>query len=151
MLVDGAGYRNPDRDLAAPLSARMLNFKRIATGSNVAATERFLKRRVLDPDIVTRPWAEEAFAMWLGSARAIGDMLREGGDLTEEEMQSITLPTLVIWGAQDGVFPIANAERLREDIAGAELVVIEEAGHLPQMEQTDAFLDALMPFLETIR
>ena len=62
-------------------------------------------------------------------------------------MQTIALPTLVVWGAEDAVFPIDNAERLRADIAGAEVVIIEDSGHLPQIEQTDAFLDALLTFL----
>jgi pimeloyl-ACP methyl ester carboxylesterase len=148
VLVDGAGYHNPDRDLSQPMSAGMINFRRIATGSSVDATERFLKRRVKDPSLVTREWAEHAFHLWLDSARAIGDMLREGGDLTEEEMRQIDLPTLVIWGAEDKVFPIANAERLRTDIEGSEVHIIEDAGHLPQLEQTEAFLDVLLPFLE---
>ena len=40
--------------------------------------------------------------------RAIGDMLVEGGDLTQEEMQRIELPTLVVWGREDRVFPPAQ-------------------------------------------
>lgn len=151
VLIDGAGYRNPERDLSQPLSAGMINFRRIATGSSIDATENFLKRRVLDADLVSRDWAEAAFSMWLNSARAIGDMLRDGGDVSEEEMQTIRVPTLVIWGAEDRVFGIANAERLGNDITGAEVVIIPDSGHLPQMEQTDAFLNALLPFLETIR
>ena len=151
VLVDGAGYRNPDRDLSQPLSARMIGFRRVATGSSIEATRAFLGRRVQDKSLVTREWAEDAFSMWLRSARAIGDMLREGGDVSEEEMRSIKLPTLVIWGSDDAVFPIANAHRLVDDIDGAELAIIERAGHLPQLEQTDAFIDALLPFLESIR
>lgn len=149
VLIDGAGYRNPERKLAEPPSERMLAFMRVATGSSVAATEQFLRRRVHDPSLVTRDWAEAAFSMWLNSARAIGDMLREGGDLTESEMQTITLPTHIVWGADDGVFPIANAERLKNDINGATLEVIAESGHLPQLEQTDAFLESVLRFLET--
>ena len=85
--------------------------------------------------------------MWLNSARAIGDMLREGGDLTEEEMRQIELPTLVIWGAEDKVFSPDNAGRLQADIEGADVHIIEGSGHLPQIEQTDKFLEALLPFL----
>lgn len=149
VLVDGAGYRNPDRNLSEPPSERMLAFMRVATGSNLATTEQFLRRRVRDPSLVTRDWAEAAFTMWLRSARAIGNMLREGGDLTEEEMQRITLPTHIVWGAEDGVFPIANAERLKNDIEGSTLAVIAESGHLPQLEQTDAFLETVLRFLDT--
>jgi pimeloyl-ACP methyl ester carboxylesterase len=151
VLVDGAGYRNPDRDLSAPLSEGMINFRRIATGSSIAATERFLKRRVLDSSLVTQDWAADAFTMWLRSARVIGDMLREGGDLTADEMRAIRLPTLVVWGAEDRVFSPENAERLVADIDDSRVVIIEDSGHLPQLEQPAAFLDAVLPFLDSIR
>jgi pimeloyl-ACP methyl ester carboxylesterase len=147
ILVDGAGYRNPDRDLSQPPSAAMLRFRRMATGSSLAATRGLLTRRVSDPSLVTDTWVEEAFALWVASAKAIGDMLLEGGDLTEEEMRQIAVPTLVVWGAEDKVFSPDNAERLRADIAGAEVRMIEGSGHLPQLEKTDAFLDAIRPFL----
>jgi pimeloyl-ACP methyl ester carboxylesterase len=148
ILVDGAGYRNPDRDLGEPLSAGMIRFRRVATGSSLAATRGLLERRVADPDLVTDAWVEEAFALWIDSAKAIGDMLAEGGDLGEEEMRQIDLPTLIVWGAEDKVFSPDNAERLRGDIEGSVVQVIEGAGHLPQVEKTDAFLGAVLPFLE---
>ncbi len=40
-----------------------------------------------------------------------------------------------------------NVEKLKADIEGAEAIIIEKSGHLPQIEQTDAFLDAVIPFL----
>ena len=148
ILVDGAGYRNPNRDLSQPPSQRMINFRRTATGSSLNATRGLLERRVSDKSLVTDEWVEEAFTMWLRSARAIGDMLLEGGDMTEEEMRQIDLPTIVIWGAGDKVFSIENVERLRSDIEGSTTNIIEDSGHLPQIEQTDAFLDVLIPFLK---
>lgn len=147
ILVDGAGYRNPERDLGRPMSEGMILFRRTATGSSLEATENFLRRRVLDPSMVTREWAEQAFYLWLSSARAIGDMLTEGGDVTEEEMQTIQVPTLIVWGQEDRVFSVDNAHRLAQDIEGSELHVIESSGHLPQLEQTAAFLDAVTGFL----
>jgi pimeloyl-ACP methyl ester carboxylesterase len=148
ILVDGAGYRNPDRDLGAPLSEGMIRFRRVATGSSLAATRGLLTRRVADPALVTDAWVEEAFELWIDSARAIGDMLAEGGDLADAEMRQIDLPTLVVWGAEDRVFSPDNAERLRVDIEGSAVQIIEGAGHLPQIEKTDAFLGAVLPFLE---
>ncbi len=147
ILVDGAGYRNPNRDLSQPPSQGMINFRRIATGSSLEATRGLLERRVRDKSLVSDDWVGEAFTLWLISARAIGDMLREGGDLTEEEMRQIQLPTLIVWGAEDKVFAIEIVEKLKADIEGAEAIIIEKSGHLPQIEQTDAFLDAVIPFL----
>lgn len=147
VLVDGAGYRNPERDLSQPPSGGMLNFIRTATGSTLASTRGLLERRVNDKTLVTDQWVADAYSMWLHSARAIGDMLREGGDLTAEQMQEITIPTLVVWGRDDKVFNPENAERLQSDIAGSEIRYIENAGHLPQIEQTEDFLAVVLPFL----
>ena len=149
ILVDGAGYRSPDRDLSKPMSEGMIRFRRVATGSSLAATRGLLERRVADKSIITDEWVAEAFELWVNSARAIGDMMTDGGDVTEEEMRQIELPTLVVWGADDKVFSPDNASRLDADIQQTEVHIIAESGHLPQMEQTDAFLEAVTPFLKT--
>jgi pimeloyl-ACP methyl ester carboxylesterase len=148
VLVDGAGYRNPNRDLAQAPSAAMISFARSATGSDLAATRGLLERRVADKSLVTEQWVEEAFSMWLGSAQAIRDMLREGGDVSEEEMREIDIPVLVVWGAEDKVYSPDFGTRLTTDIGNAELHIIENSGHLPQMEQTEAFLGAVLPFIQ---
>lgn len=147
ILVDGAGYRNPSRDLAKPPSEQQLRFYRVATGTTLGATQNFLKRRVFNKALVTESWAEEAFTMWLRSARAIQGMLRDGGDVTEEEMQTISVPTLIIWGQEDAVFPIRNADRLSQDIKGAIKVVFPETGHLSQLEKPEAFNKIVRDFL----
>jgi pimeloyl-ACP methyl ester carboxylesterase len=151
VLVDGAGYRNPERDLSKPPSEGMMRFRRVATGSSLAATRGLLERRVHDKSIISDEWVTEAYSLWIDSARAIGDMLAEGGDLSEEEMRRISIPTLVVWGAEDKVFSPDNAERLRNDIAGAEVRMIEASGHLPQVERTEEFLDAVKPFLRELQ
>tara|TARA_B100001750_G_scaffold227076_1_gene220387 strand:+ start:192 stop:1022 length:831 start_codon:yes stop_codon:yes gene_type:complete len=149
VLIDGAGYRNPNRDLSKPPSAMMISFRRIVTGSNIEETEKFLKRRVLNKSLITPQWTEEAFYMWLNSARAIGDMLQEGGDLSEQEMRQIKIPALILWGSDDQVFPIKNAEKLSTDLTNSTVKIIADSGHLPQIEQTEILLNALIPFLES--
>jgi pimeloyl-ACP methyl ester carboxylesterase len=149
VLVDGAGYRSPDRDLAKPPSEGMIRFRRVATGSSLESTRGLLERRVADKAMVTDAWVDEAFGLWVNSAHAIGDMMIDGGDVTEEEMRTIALPTLVIWGADDKVFSPDNALRLQNDIEGADVHIIEGSGHLPQVEKTEAFLETVKPFLQT--
>ena len=61
-------------------------------------------------------------------------------------LHRIDVPTLLVWGASDGVVPVAYAEAYRDMIPDAELVVIPEAGHLPQVEQPDRFLATVLPF-----
>ena len=57
-------------------------------------------------------------------------------------------PVLVIWGRQDAVLPVTAAAAARELMPQAQLQLIDACGHLPMIERTDAFLAALLPFLD---
>ena len=62
-------------------------------------------------------------------------------------LDRIAVPTLVLWGAEDRVIPRAHAERYRACIRGAELRTIAACGHLPAIEQPQAFADHVLDFL----
>jgi pimeloyl-ACP methyl ester carboxylesterase len=59
----------------------------------------------------------------------------------------VAADTLVLHGRSDGLVPLAQAEALAEGIPGAELVVLEGAGHVPMLEQPEAFVAAVHGFL----
>jgi pimeloyl-ACP methyl ester carboxylesterase len=63
------------------------------------------------------------------------------------DLANITVPTLIIAGREDGVRTPADAEFIARGIEGSELVVIEDAGHLMNMEQPDVFNDSVLDFL----
>jgi pimeloyl-ACP methyl ester carboxylesterase len=46
----------------------------------------------------------------------------------------LSQPTLIIWGGRDRVLPVANARRIAQEIPGAQLRILPEAGHLPHEE-----------------
>jgi pimeloyl-ACP methyl ester carboxylesterase len=62
-------------------------------------------------------------------------------------LHRIDVPTLLLWGESDGVVSVAYAEAYRQMIAGATLVVIPQAGHLPQVEQPDVVLQHVLTFV----
>ena len=63
-------------------------------------------------------------------------------------LAAITCPTLIVVGADDALTPPADAEALRDRIAGASLVVVPGAGHMSNLEQPAAFAQALWSFLQ---
>ena len=63
------------------------------------------------------------------------------------QLPRISAPTLLIWGANDGLVPFKFGEAYQRLITHAKLVVISEAGHAPFEEQPDAFLGAFETFL----
>lgn len=59
----------------------------------------------------------------------------------------ITIPTLVLWGEQDQLLPLALGQRYAREIPGATLVVVPGSGHLTMVETPAAFLAAVRDFL----
>jgi 3-oxoadipate enol-lactonase len=59
----------------------------------------------------------------------------------------ISVPTLVVVGADDMLTPVADAELMVDAIPGSDLVVIPDAGHLSNLEQPQVFNQALREFL----
>lgn len=59
----------------------------------------------------------------------------------------IAAPTLIVWGKSDGIIAPAYAQEFARRIAGAQMALIERAGHLPHLEQPDAVMGAVRAFL----
>ena len=60
----------------------------------------------------------------------------------------IRAPTRVIVGAQDPATPVAAAEVLAQGIPSADLIVIDQAAHLANLEQPTPFTEAMLAFLD---
>jgi pimeloyl-ACP methyl ester carboxylesterase len=62
------------------------------------------------------------------------------------KLGGIHVPTLVVWGKQDELLPIASGERYSKEIAGAKFVSFEKCGHVPPVEKTAEFVAAVEDF-----
>ena len=67
----------------------------------------------------------------------------------DSRLRDIKVPTLIIWGKQDLLVPLDTAERFAKGIRGSKLIVIDNAGHLPQVEQPKAFTRAVKVFMKS--
>ena len=63
-------------------------------------------------------------------------------------LHRITVPTLVLWGASDGIVQPSYGRAYSALIPGARFELIAEAGHHPEIEQPEAFVDCITAFLE---
>jgi len=63
-------------------------------------------------------------------------------------LHRIDVPTLLVWGANDRLFPKDYAAAWQKLIPGSSVAIIPDCGHLPQIEQRAAFVAALEGFLE---
>jgi 3-oxoadipate enol-lactonase len=67
-----------------------------------------------------------------------------------DQLPAITLPTLIIVGEDDPGTPVAASRVIHEQIKGSELVILKSAAHLSNMEQPEAFNQALTAFLQRL-
>jgi len=76
---------------------------------------------------------------------------RAAGEVLEADIRAhlsdIVAPTLVLWGGRDALLPPSLGEVVRSEIAGARLVVLERAGHVPMSEASEEVSQALAEFL----
>jgi len=76
---------------------------------------------------------------------------RAAGEVLEADIRAhladIVAPTLVLWGGRDALLPPSLGEVVRSEIAGARLVVLERAGHVPMTEASEDVSEALAEFL----
>ncbi len=118
------------------------------TGAFVALmTERWLTQayREAHPEVVEKIGAmisRTSVDGLVGCASAIRDMDQLA------ILSGITVPTLIVVGAEDPGTPVSAAEVLHREIAHSRLVVIEQAAHLTNFEQTLEFNRVVRGFLE---
>ncbi len=66
-------------------------------------------------------------------------------------LHRIDVPTLLVWGANDRLFPKDYALAFQRLIPGSKVEIIPECGHMPQIEQRQAFIAALESFLDSAK
>jgi 3-oxoadipate enol-lactonase len=64
-----------------------------------------------------------------------------------ELLSKITVPALILVGAEDAITPVADSEKMHRAISGSQLVVLDHAGHVSNLERTQQFNEALLHFL----
>jgi pimeloyl-ACP methyl ester carboxylesterase len=87
----------------------------------------------LSDSTVTRYWELLCFP---GNRQAAADRATtDRGPNAWSHIGALHLPVLVIWGDNDHVIPMSSARAFKSEIANADLVVIEKAGHVAMEEQ----------------
>ncbi|MEL6647801.1 MAG: alpha/beta hydrolase [Pseudomonadota bacterium] len=156
VVVDGALAlgRHADGE-TLPLPLRPEPIRKAATAltmTNPWLTRQFLSGFVHKKDAVTdarvallqRPLTRQgttaAYADWVPNLLAAPIDARS---TRAEAYQALALPVVYIWGEEDTITPLSQAEELSTLTPGAELITLPGVGHIPQIEDTPAFLLAL--------
>ena len=81
------------------------------------------------------------------SLAAITNILGQKSIFTDEELASISAPTLALWGAEDRVFPLEHGYRLAQLLPNVSMHIIEDARHVPFLDHPDTVNDLITGFL----
>jgi 3-oxoadipate enol-lactonase len=100
------------------------------------------------PELARRFWDDAVGFSREGVYRA-GKAIFQRQDF-REELGRVRAPTLVVCGSEDRATPPERSREIAQAITGAELTMIDAAGHLSAVEQPEAVNAALVPFLEGV-
>jgi pimeloyl-ACP methyl ester carboxylesterase len=62
-----------------------------------------------------------------------------------------SVPTFLVWGAQDGLAPLKQAQALQKWLPDSTLITINGAGHMPQVEKPEEFAAAILGITKQMR
>jgi pimeloyl-ACP methyl ester carboxylesterase len=118
--------------------------------------------RVLTTGLQLRqPW-QVSLREWVNQARisrsrtllrTAFEVLHEGIGLSgqrvrvSDRLKEIEVPTLIIWGLTDEIFPLWQAMRAVRRLPAGQLAVLSGAGHMSYLDSHEEFIDALGPFV----
>jgi len=103
-----------------------------------------------DPAKVSEETIDRYFAMTVreGNRHALLERFRQAPPgAMAHRISEVRVPTLILWGARDRLIPPAMAARFHRDIAGSELVIFDDLGHVPQEEDPWQTVAAVQAFL----
>jgi pimeloyl-ACP methyl ester carboxylesterase len=146
ILVDAAGFaleKNVD-----PKALNVLNPSTRAGVLQVISVVFYNKQMFANPAAVDLFYAHKLAAGDGYTIQRFIDSIVNGEDVLDDTVGKIKQPTLVVWGQQDILVPLAVGERYHKEIAGSQLFLIDKCGHVPMVEQAEQFNTALIGFLE---
>lgn len=65
-------------------------------------------------------------------------------------LESLSVPTLLVWGDKDVVFPASQAEAALQRLPNARLILVPDAGHVPQLENPTCFVNIIESFVQEL-
>ncbi|MEL7041033.1 MAG: alpha/beta hydrolase [Pseudomonadota bacterium] len=74
-------------------------------------------------------------------------MSRDRVEATPEALTEISVPTLIMWGRDDNLVPVSSAAKFADAIPGAQVIIYDQVGHLPQEEHAAKSIQDVRDFM----
>jgi pimeloyl-ACP methyl ester carboxylesterase len=139
---------DPDDDTAKANRDRLVE---LATKNPGGVVEQLLPKLLSPRTLSERPEVVAEAKRIAGAQKGEGlaaalKAMRDRPD-SRPTLQQLRVPVLFLVGRDDSVTPVELTRSMSSEVPGANIVVVEEAGHLSNLEQPTAFNDAVLAFL----
>jgi pimeloyl-ACP methyl ester carboxylesterase len=64
-----------------------------------------------------------------------------------DRLENVKVPVLLVWGREDNLVPVEDADEFERRIPNARKVILEDTGHVPMLERPQTFNDLVVEFL----
>jgi len=146
VLVDAAGFR-PPKEFDLPALSGLNPSTR--EGMRQLATMVFANKQLFTSDAAIDAMMAQRISAGDGyTIQSLVESIYRGEDMLDGRLAAIKHPTLLVWGREDGLTPLAReGERFKREIGGSQLVVFDNCGHVPQVERAAEFNATVLKFL----
>ena len=148
VLVDALGVGAPRRVLAYSIlltrglgELTLRGTARALRQMNPAVIRRFWGWYLKRPNHVASIWSDERISI-------AGMRQLRNGVVVQDRLPELRMPTLLIWGGHDHIFPASHAQAAKDRIPNGRLEIFDDSGHTPQMEEPDRFNRLVLDFLQ---
>lgn len=144
VLVNAAGYKPPknlDTRTFYGLNPTTREGMKVLL-AKIFYNKLFQSDAAIDQAIATRLAAGDGYTI-----NSITESIIRGEDFIDDAVKTIKRPTLILWGRQDGVVLLTEAEHFRRDIDHSQFAVFDQCGHMPQIEKAAEFNATVLKFL----
>jgi pimeloyl-ACP methyl ester carboxylesterase len=153
ILVDAAG--GPvSKDVSLPIAFQVAKMPILSSLMNVITPRGFVEQSVhqsmaqqsvINDKMIDRYWE---LLRYPGNREATGARFRAAPELfSSAQIHALQLPTLILWGENDTIFPLATGQWFAANMQQAKLITYKGVGHLPMQEIADRSVQDLLDWL----
>lgn len=155
VLVDSVGQPEPGSQ-SPPLAFRIArmpiirNLATVVTPRSLIADglpQAYANPKLADDKAIDLYWE---LLRYPGNREATIERFATPSDpATPALLKRLTMPVLILWGAQDHLIPVSSAQWLHANIPGSKLIVYPKTGHIPMEERADQSAADVRAFLQS--
>lgn len=144
VLADAAGLKPAEIDLAQIYSLNYSTRDEVRQLLKLVFFNQaiFGSELMVEQSMAVRVTANDGYTI-----NSLIESIKRNEDFLNGRLGEIKKPTLIVWGKQDGLLKLADGEQFKREIAGSELVVFDQCGHVPMVEKAADFNKAVLTFL----